>query len=166
MLAAGGLCQKSGVAVQVCAESYDAAVVQELIEEMADDLAQYYGRRSYPPQDPSRWSPPQGTMLVAYLDDVAVACGAVVRHDDMTAEVKRMFTRPRYRRRGIARHLLGALEKTAAELGYRRMVPETGVPQTAAQVLYERAGYARIPCWSPLDLDPSSVCFARELDRG
>jgi GNAT superfamily N-acetyltransferase len=148
---------------EVLSESYDAPVVQALVQEMADDLAHFYGPASYPQQDPSRWSPPHGIVLVAYLDRVPAACGGLIRFDDRTAELKRMFTRPQYRGQGLASELLSALEHTARHLGYQRVVLETGVPQVHAQALYEKAGYTRIPCWSPHDTDPRSVCFGRDL---
>ena len=39
----------------------------------------------------------EGAFLVAYLDDVAVDCGAVRRLDEATAEVKRMYVDPSVR---------------------------------------------------------------------
>src|ERR1700736_3250148 len=113
------------MALEVLSESYDALVVQTLVQEMADDLAHFYGPGSYPQQDPSRWSPPQGGLLVAYLDRVPAACGGIIRFDNTTAELKRMFTRPRYRRQGLASALLSALEHMARHLGYQRLVLET-----------------------------------------
>jgi hypothetical protein len=38
-----------------------------------------------------------GAFLVAYLDDVAVGCGAVRRLDETTAEIKRMYVDPSVR---------------------------------------------------------------------
>jgi GNAT superfamily N-acetyltransferase len=152
-----------GMTLAVLNETYDAPVVQTLVQEMADDLAHFYGPGSYPQQDPSRWSPPHGDVLVAYLDRVPAACGGLIRFDDRTAELKRMFTRPQYRRRGLASELLTALEHRARQLGYQRVVLETGVPQVQARALYEKAGYTRIPCWCPHDTDPTSVCFGRDI---
>jgi putative acetyltransferase len=41
--------------------------------------------------------------VVAYLDDVAVGCGAVRRRDEATAELKRMYVDRSARGRGIGR---------------------------------------------------------------
>jgi GNAT superfamily N-acetyltransferase len=151
--------------LEIRAASYDAPVVQTLIQEMADDLAQFYGPARYPPQDPRLWAPPEGTVLVAYVNGAPVACGAIVRFDETTAEIKRMFTRPQRRREGMAAHLLSRLEAVALRLGYRGVVLETGVPQVHAQALYTAAGYSRIPCWPPHDTDSTSICFGRDLDE-
>jgi putative acetyltransferase len=50
-----------------------------------------------------------GAFVIAYLDNVAVGCGAVRRLDDVTAELKRMYVAPSLRGRGIGRALVQAL---------------------------------------------------------
>lgn len=52
-----------------------------------------------------------------------------------------MYVRAAYRRRGLARLLLGAVEDRAAKLGYRRLVLETGSEQPEALALYLASGY-------------------------
>jgi GNAT superfamily N-acetyltransferase len=49
-----------------------------------------------------------GAFLLAYLDDVAVGCGAVRRLDETTAEIKRMYVDPSFRGLGIGRALVQA----------------------------------------------------------
>ena len=41
-------------------------------------------------------------VLVAYLDGVAVGCGAIKKYDDNTMEVKRMYVKTENRGQGIA----------------------------------------------------------------
>src|SRR5262245_48034609 len=52
-----------------------------------------------------------GAFLIAYVDDVAVGCGAVRRLDEATAEIKRMYVDPSVRGQGIGRALVEALER-------------------------------------------------------
>jgi putative acetyltransferase len=52
-----------------------------------------------------------GAFLVAYLDNLAVGCGAVRRLDAVTAQLKRMYVVPSVRGRGIGRTLVEALER-------------------------------------------------------
>jgi len=40
---------------------------------------------------------------------------------------------------------------------------ETGLPQTAAIALYERAGYSAIPKFGPYVDDPTSYCMKKRL---
>ena len=78
-------------------------------------------------------------------------------------EIKRMYTRPEARRRGIARTLLAALEVRAVGLGYRRLVLETGTKQPEAMTLYEALGYAPIAPYGQYKDFPDSRCFAKAL---
>jgi ribosomal protein S18 acetylase RimI-like enzyme len=50
-------------------------------------------------------------------------------------------TAPAFRRRGVARALLGFAEGRARDLGLRRVSLETEVDNEAARALYERCGF-------------------------
>src|SRR6185295_13096688 len=86
-----------------------------------------------------------GAFLIAYLEDVAVGCGAVRRLDEATAELKRMYVDSSVRGRGIGRALVEALEREARLLGVTTVVLETGTRLAPAIRLYEALGYRRIP---------------------
>lgn len=79
--------------------------------------------------------------IVAYQSEVAVGCGAIKAFDEQTMEVKRMYTPPQHRGKGIARQVLAELEAWATEEGYTRCVLETGKRQPEAIRLYEKCGY-------------------------
>lgn len=105
-----------------------------------------------------------GSFVVAYLDDVAVGCGAVRRLDGATAELKRMYVDPSVRGRGIGRALVEALEREARLLGMTKVVLETGTRLTPAIKLYETMGYARIPLFGEYLSSPNtSLCFGKSL---
>ncbi len=105
-----------------------------------------------------------GAFLVAYLDGVAVGCGAVRRLDEATAEIKRMYVDPAVRGRGIGRALVEALEREARLVGVTRIVLETGTRLAAAIKLYEAMGYAQIPLFGEYVLSPdTSLCFGKLL---
>jgi putative acetyltransferase len=78
--------------------------------------------------------------FVARLDGLAVGCGGVAICDDY-AEVKRMYTRPRARGRGIAKALLRRIEQEARAAGKIVLRLETGTNQQEAIGLYERMGF-------------------------
>ncbi|MBI4266311.1 MAG: GNAT family N-acetyltransferase, partial [Acidobacteria bacterium] len=59
----------------------------------------------------------------------AVACGALRRLGPDTSEVKRMYVRPAFRGRGLARRILAELEETARRRGAARIWLETGIRQ-------------------------------------
>jgi putative acetyltransferase len=105
-----------------------------------------------------------GAFLVAYLDELAVGCGAVRRLDDTTAEIKRMYVDPSVRRRGIGRALVEGLEREARLVGVTTIVLETGTRLASAINLYESMGYAHIPLFGEYLSSPNtSLCFGKSL---
>ena len=83
---------------------------------------------------------PHVRFFIARLDGLAVGCGAVAVFDDY-AEVKRMYTRPGARGRGVAKAILRRLEDEAREAGVAVLRLETGTYQQGAIGLYERMGF-------------------------
>ncbi len=58
--------------------------------------------------------------IVAYIDEVPAACGAFKELSEDTVEIKRMFTNPEFRKRGLGSSIVGELENWAKELGYKK----------------------------------------------
>jgi putative acetyltransferase len=65
-------------------------------------------------------------VVVAYLDDTAISCGAIKKYDQKTMEIKRMFTRPENRGKGTAGLILNELENWASEMNFEKCILETG----------------------------------------
>ncbi|MDG1572152.1 GNAT family N-acetyltransferase [Robiginitalea sp. M366] len=104
--------------------------------------------------------------VVCYLDGKAVGCGALKPFGGSALEIKRMFTVPDLRGRGIARSVLAALEAWAGEDGYNRLVLETGLRNPEAVALYTRHGYTRIPNFEPYTGVDNSLCFEKSIRDG
>lgn len=102
-------------------------------------------------------------VVVLTLDEQAVACGALKEMDANTMEVKRMYTLPAYRGRGLAAQVLESLERWAMELGKERCVLETGKKQPEAIALYRRQGYTPIANYGQYAGVENSVCFEKRL---
>jgi putative acetyltransferase len=101
--------------------------------------------------------------IVLYENETPVACGAIKEYAPGTMEVKRMYTLPAHRGKGIASMVLAELEKWAAELGYKKTVLETGKRQPEAIALYEKNAYKMIPNYGQYAGVENSVCFEKEL---
>lgn len=101
--------------------------------------------------------------LAVVVNGRAVACGGFQSLDAETGEVKRMYVRPAYRGRGIARQLLAALEECAFRQGHSVVCLETGTYLPAAIGLYTSCGYEQIPVFGEYVSNPYSVCFAKRL---
>jgi GNAT superfamily N-acetyltransferase len=163
--------------ITIAPEPYDGSLAQALVDELMADLDDRYAADGPGdgdnPEVAGAWAvrteqvtPPAGVFLVAWLDGVAVACGgvrAVIGGPEGVAEIKRMYTAPAARRRGISRILLARLEAEAQALGYRTLLLETGYRQPEAIRLYETAGFHRIPPYGQYAGDELSVCFAKQL---
>ena len=103
-------------------------------------------------------------VIVAYENEQAVSCGAIRDFNGQAMEVKRMFTLPQYRGKGIAKKVLIELEKWAAELSYGKCILETGLRQPEAIELYTKSGYKNIPNYGKYQGVGNSVCFEKEID--
>ncbi|BBX19000.1 GNAT family N-acetyltransferase [Mycolicibacterium duvalii] len=148
----------------------DDPLAAPLIDELAVEYADRYGGRRervhawlrrYPAAE---FEPPHGALLVGLLDGRPVTGGAFRRFDDDTAELKRIWTDARHRRRGHGRALVSRLETDIAVAGYRRIYLTTGDRQPEAVALYESLGYTRLAAPLPTDGDEVyPVAFLKEL---
>lgn len=101
--------------------------------------------------------------IIAYLDDIPVACGAMKEFSQEAVEVKRMFTISENRGKGIAGKVLAGLEAWAGELGFKKCVLETGKRQPEAIELYIKHGYKRTENYGQYIGIDNSVCFEKIL---
>jgi GNAT superfamily N-acetyltransferase len=140
-------------------------IVQQLILALNAELEAMYPEEgaNHFRLDADEVSDGRGAFLVAYRDGQAVGCGAVRRNDPQVAEIKRMYVAPESRGRGVARHVLTALEAEARQLGVSRLVLETGLRQVEALALYRRAGFVEIPLFGEYIDSPLSVCMEKNL---
>ncbi|MBV9368993.1 MAG: GNAT family N-acetyltransferase [Frankiales bacterium] len=145
-------------------EPYDGPVAQALIAAVQQEYVERYGGPDDAPVDPGEFAPPYGCFVVAYDGAEPVATGALRRAEDGAAmEIKRMYVRPEWRGRGLARFVLADLERRARDLGATRIVLETGDRQPEAIRLYETSGYARIDGYGHYACSPLSVSFGKDL---
>lgn len=103
------------------------------------------------------------TVVVAYENEQAVACGCFKIFDEKTVEIKRMFVEDSQRGKGIASAMLANLETWARELGYVKSVLETGKGQPNAIKLYQKYGYQITENYNDSDDLNISVCLAKIL---
>lgn len=101
--------------------------------------------------------------FVTRVDGVPAGCGGLKPFGAEYAEVKRMYVRPAWRGRGLARAMLEHLASFAREHGAESLRLETGIYQTEAIALYERSGFRRRPPFGEYVEDPMSVYFEKSL---
>jgi DNA-binding MarR family transcriptional regulator/GNAT superfamily N-acetyltransferase len=85
---------------------------------------------------------PAGALVIARLRGRPVGCGAVKTPRRAPAHLRRMWVSPTVRGLGVGRRLLQELERTAWDLGARRIRLDTHRTLTEAIAMYRRSGYA------------------------
>ena len=102
-------------------------------------------------------------VVVTYVSENAVGCGAIKKFDNSTVEVKRMFVSLDNRGTGVAQKILQELENCAKELGYKKCILETGVRQVEAVKFYKKCGYKIIPNYGQYQGMENSICFEKKI---
>jgi putative acetyltransferase len=142
----------------------DSSVFRELTHQLDIELGKRYGtlQSSY---DQYNVIPYVDTVIVAYVNGTPAGCGCFKKHDEKTVEIKRMFVKSEYRRRGIAQRILDELENWASELGFSRAILETGIKQPEAIALYKKREYLPIDNFGQYAGMQNSVCFGKNILR-
>jgi GNAT superfamily N-acetyltransferase len=162
--------------VEIRVERLDAPLVAPLLAAFGAEIEERYRhdvtdeeRRdaAFELRSADELAAPGGTFLVALADDEPVGCVGIRRYPRPdragVGEVKRMYVAPRARRSGLGRLLLGAAVDAARQLGYERVVLETGTRQPEAMALYESAGFRPIPPYGEYRHEPISRCYELPL---
>ncbi|WP_394552679.1 GNAT family N-acetyltransferase [Agromyces sp. MMS24-JH15] len=126
----------------------DDVIAQPLIDDLAREYDERYGDifgepasaelQRYPSAE---FAPPSGAFVVLAEGGEVVAGGAFKRYDATTAELKRIWTHPGHRGRGLGRRVVAELEAEALRRGYTDVYLTTGPRQPEAFRLYLAAGY-------------------------
>ena len=101
--------------------------------------------------------------LICYENEIAVGIGAYKEYDSETAEIKRMYTLPEHRGKGIAKAILNELERWAAEENYTHSILETGFMQVDAIGLYQKLDYQITENYGQYVGVENSVCMKKYL---
>ncbi|KFF17600.1 GNAT family N-acetyltransferase [Chryseobacterium sp. JM1] len=101
--------------------------------------------------------------IVIYIDEKPAACGAFKKFSEDTVEIKRMYTHPDFRKRGLATAIVQELESWARESGYAKAILESSLEQNEALSVYKKSGYCRIPNYGPYIGVDKSVCYDKIL---
>lgn len=102
-------------------------------------------------------------VVVIYMDDIPVACGAFKEYNINSIELKRMFVKKENRRQGLSKLIINELEKRGKEKGYKYAVLETGSKQYEAINLYKNNGYKIIENYGPYVGNKNSICMKKDL---
>jgi drug/metabolite transporter (DMT)-like permease/GNAT superfamily N-acetyltransferase len=141
-------------AVAVATTPQQRAAVRELTEETMANMAAHLGLdMSHFDEELEHFDQwyggESGRALLATVDGVPAAAIVFRAWGDGDAELRRLYVRPAYRRRGLARSLVRAAIAEASALGYRRVVLITSDEFEGAADLYAAEHFVRIEPYRP-----------------
>lgn len=96
---------------------------------------------------PGKYAPPSGRLMLAIDNGQPVGCVGLRKLEENVCEMKRLYTRPAFRGRGIGHQLAEAVIAAAREIGYGQMRLDTVASMKAAVALYESLGFHRITAY-------------------
>ncbi|OQX90596.1 MAG: GNAT family N-acetyltransferase [candidate division Zixibacteria bacterium 4484_95] len=121
--------------------------IRKLFEEYADWLAFDLCFQDFETELgnlPGDYVPPYGRLILAYIGSKVAGCVALRRFDEHTCEMKRLYVRPRFRKKGLGRKLAIAVIEEAKKIGYKSMRLDTLSFMKEALMLYKSLGFKKI----------------------
>ncbi len=112
-----------------------------------------------------KFEPPDGRLLLALDDDVAIGTAAMRRIGPETAEIKRMWVDPSRRRTGIGRTMLDRLVEAASDAGYNRIVLDSPDFMTPAHALYRARAFEDTSPYAETEIPPEYHSYWVFMER-
>jgi len=137
-----------GFQIRPVESAEEAQAAQVILREYAQSLAHHLCLTDFQCELdglPGQYAGPGGRLLLAWQGEQLAGCAALRRLDANTGEMKRLYVRPAFRRRGLGRQLAQEIIKLARRVGYRRLRLDTLPSMKEAIGLYESLGFRRLP---------------------
>ncbi|WP_100900945.1 GNAT family N-acetyltransferase [Nostoc flagelliforme] len=88
--------------------------------------------------------PPSGCLLLGQYEAKIAGCACLRKIGEDIGEIKRMYVRPEFRRKGIARALLETIINEASNIGYSKIRLDSTPFAKEAHALYRVCGFQDI----------------------
>ena len=112
---------------------------------------QKYDNEIENPED--KYGVPWGRLYIAFYENQVAGCIALRKLNDTQCEMKRLYVKPEFRNKGIAKMLVEKVISDSKEIGYSSMLLDTLPFLQTAIKMYKKIGFYEIGCYndSPLD---------------
>jgi ribosomal protein S18 acetylase RimI-like enzyme len=123
------------------------AIARELFREYAAELTIDLCFQNFEEERstlPGSYAPPRGRLLLAKGAGQNAGCIALRPMDNEAAELKRLYVRPAFRRRGIGKTLVARVLDEARRAGYRVARLDTLREMHDAIALYSNFGFTEV----------------------
>ena len=147
--------------MKIIRTTYLNPAFQELVAQLNEDLANRDGKDH--PLSQFNEIIHLKYVVVVYLKNKAVGCGAIAKYDLVATEIKRMYVTPSHRGQQLGENILSELENWTKELGLSKCILFMGVNQPEAMKLYLRNNFSVIKNYGKLRDIPDSICLAKTL---
>lgn len=134
----------------------------ELTKELDNEYFQIHGDVVLKYQEYNDLKDPH-IVLLALIYGKPIACASYRLFDKDSIEIKRVYVKKRYRKKGIAYKLVKQLEKLAIEENFRYSYIETGSENEAAINLYKKLDYEIIDNFGYFQGDDLCICMKKEF---
>ncbi|HMO81285.1 MAG TPA: GNAT family N-acetyltransferase [Pyrinomonadaceae bacterium] len=112
---------------------------------------------------PGKYSPPDGRLLIAYINEEPAGCIAMRKLEDGVVEMKRLYLRESALGHGAGLRLIQTLIDEARNEGYKKMRLDTFPPLMKKAVsLYRSHGFQRIEPYY-FNPNPETLFLEKEL---
>ena len=145
----------------------DRAAVESIFREYVASLAEDISFQDFEAEFvglPGKYARPTGVVLLARDGNEAAGAVAYRMVEPGVCEMKRLYIRPAFRGKGIARELANELIDDARQQGYRTMLLDTLGSMSAARALYRDLGFVPVAPYYDNPL-PGVMYMALELSE-
>jgi ribosomal protein S18 acetylase RimI-like enzyme len=124
--------EKYAADIKILVKDYVTSLNRDLNFQNVDDELKNF---------PEKYTPPNGKLLAAVIDDKVIGCIAYQKQSDTQCEMKRLYVKPEYRKLKAGFALVQAIIDEARKDGFQEMVLDTLRPLESAIRLYESVGF-------------------------
>ena len=123
--------------MKIIRTTYLNPAFQELVVQLNEDLANRDGKDH--PLSQFNEITHLKYVVVVYLKNKAVGCGAIAKYNLSAMEIKRMYVLPSYRGQQLGENILSELENWTKELGLSKCILFMGVTSTGShEVVFKK----------------------------